>query len=226
MADSSTQLDYAPQPSWRSRKGARRAIIAGALLLGLVASIKWIGPGWNHARLLYYQHRCLTHTEPAGNVVYDRFSPSNVGAAYPSGIVSSDWDHFYTLYSPPGGRFNATVFLGELKRNDGSPRLVSIDGRTTHKTYAIFSFVHQFDVHVINPGGIWQQPQLRSNTNWEVPSRGSPISQDISIRKIHAGQRDSDRPDHFTIAIEDAEGPRIIDGWLQADDTVLLELRR
>jgi len=31
--------------------------------------------------------------------------------------------------------------------------------------------------------------------------------------------------DHFTIAIERASGPRTIDGWLQGDDSILLQLR-
>jgi len=58
MSENARQLDYATAPSWHHRKQARRAILAGALLLVGLASVKWLGPAWNHVRMIYYQGQC------------------------------------------------------------------------------------------------------------------------------------------------------------------------
>lgn len=211
MADSPLQLEYALEPSWRKGKRARRAIITGILLLGVVASVKWVGPAWTHGRVLYYQHQCLKHSELPSNIVYDDDEKR------PLKVIAKDWEQFYAAFSPPGGRFNATVFLGELRRNDGTARLVSIDVRPITE---LDLMVHQFDVHVIKPASFWKPAELRSNTSWRVPYLA-----ELSMDRIHAGQRDNARADHFTITSEGPHGSVIIDGWLQNNDTVLLEAR-
>lgn len=211
MAHSPVQLEYALQPSWHRSKRARRGIIAGILLLGVVASLKWVGPAWNHGKVLFYQHRCLTHSELPTRIVYDGDQNR------PIALVAKDWEQFYSAFSPPGGRFNATVFLGELTRKDGTARLVSIDVRTIPELDLL---VHQFDVHVIKPASLWKQAELCSNTSWRVP-----YPAEVSMDRIYAGQPDNARADHFTVTIEGANGPVIIDGWLQSNDTILLEAR-
>src|SRR5258706_10818524 len=101
MVQSRSQLDYAAHvPAWHQRKRSRRDMLAGALLLGLLASLKWAGPALNHVQLFYYQHRCLASAPAANKIVFDEKSSRTV--------VAADWERFYTLFSPPGGRFNAT----------------------------------------------------------------------------------------------------------------------
>ena len=211
MADSPLQLEYALEPSWRKGKRARRAIITGILLLGVVASVKWVGPAWTHGRLLYYQHQCLTHSEVPSRIVYDDDERRTLA------VVARDWEQFYSVFSPPGGRFNATVFLGELQRKNGTARLVSIDARAIPELDLL---VHQFDIHVIEPAGLWKPAKLCSNTTWRVPDPAG-----FSIDRIHAGLRDPSRADHFTITLERSGGELIVDGWLRDDDSVLLEAR-
>ncbi len=212
MADSPLQLEYALEPSWRKGKRARHAIITGILLLGVVASVKWVGPAWTHLQVLYYQNRCLAHSELPTRIVYDTDEKNPVAA------VSRDWEQFYAAFSPPGGRFTATIFLGELRRKDGTARLVSIDVRAIPEPDLER---HQLDIHVIKPGTLWKPAALCSNTTWSLPSYRPATS----IDRIYAGQRDSAREDHFTVTIERTAGLVIIDGWLQSNDKILLEAR-
>jgi len=211
MADSPLQLEYALEPSWRKGKRARRAIITAILLLGVVASVKWVGPAWTHGKVLYYQHQCLTHSELPSSIVYD------LNQKQPLKVIAKDWEQFYAAFSPPGGRFNATVFLGELRRKDGTARLVSIDVQSIQERILL---TYPFDVHVIKPATLWKQAELCSNTSWTVP-----FPAELSMDRIHAGQRDNARADHFTITSEGPRGSVIIDGWLKDDDSVLLEAR-
>ena len=43
--------------------------------------------------------------------------------------------------------------------------------------------------------------------------------------RLFAGQADAADPSHFTIVFDDDGQTRTIDGWLQSDDTILLEPR-
>lgn len=207
MADAPAQLDYAQPVSWHHRKGVRRGIVAAMVLLGVLGSVKFLAPAWHHVRLLYYQGRCLGHEENGSRVVFD--------GGKVVGKVDRDWDRFYSLYSPPGGQFTATVFLGELKRADGERRLVSVDlavGKDLSGASAV-----SLDYHVIKPGGVWEQAVLCSDRWWTIPEGG--------VTKIYAGERDAGDASHFTIVVERSGEKQVIDGWLRADGTVLLEGR-
>lgn len=216
MAALPPQLDYAPPAPWRQRRRTRRAILIATLLLGLLASLKWVGPAWVHLRLLYYQHRCLTQRASPAQVVFD-----TVAKNYPS----SDWDQFYTLFSPPGGRFDSTVFLGQLLQSDGTARLIAIN--IPHNPSASSNSSVLFDIHVIRPATFWSSPRLCINSQWRAgASQQEEDGYEKVIQRIYAGQLDPPRPDHFTIQLDSTKGPRTIDGWLQPDDTILLEYRR
>jgi hypothetical protein len=212
MAEVSTQLDYAQAPAWRRRKVVRRGVIAGAVLLALLASLKFAGPAWNHARLLHYQKRCLVYAESGDRIVFDE-----AASRIP---VASDWDRFYTLFSPPGGRVDPIVFLHELRRKDGSSRLVAVQFSTI-KSPTRFTGFGTLESTVVELGGFWRRPQLRGNSSWNAPCK--PWHGDYF--HLHFGQIDAANSSHFTIAITYGEYHSTIDGWLQEDDNILLELR-
>jgi hypothetical protein len=216
MAALPPQLDYAPPPPWRQRKRARRAILTATLLLGLLASLKWAAPAWVHVRLLYFQHACLTHRASPAQMVYDADSQNH---------PSPDWDQFYTLFSPPGGRFDATVFLGQLYQPDGSSRFIAIN--IPHNPSASSTSSILFDIHVISPASLWHNARLCTNSQWRAgASQPGEDRYEKVIQHIYAGQPVPPRADHFTIQLDSSKGPRTIDGWLQSDDTILLEYRR
>jgi hypothetical protein len=209
MADAPTQLDYAQPRSWRRRKGVRRGILLAVLLLAGLGSVKFLGSAWDHLRLLYYQGRCLGHAEQGGRVVYD-------GTAV-VGKVDRDWERFYALFSPPGGQFSGTVFLGELKRPDGERRLVSVDlaaGKDVNGAAL------SLDYQVIKPAKLWERAALCSNRWWAIP-----WERHGAVTRVYAGEKDPVDASHFTIAIERGGKREVIDGWLRGDDRVLLEGR-
>ena len=62
MATASTQLDYAHEPAALRRRSVRRRAVAAAIVLVVVlASLKWVGPAWRHAALVYWQGKCLAY---------------------------------------------------------------------------------------------------------------------------------------------------------------------
>ena len=73
---STAQLDYAPAPPLLRRKRARRIFLVIVLLLAAYPACRFGPPVYRHTRLLYLQHRCLTYSPPADQVVYDEDSPT------------------------------------------------------------------------------------------------------------------------------------------------------
>jgi hypothetical protein len=218
MADAPAQLDYAQPLRWRQRKGFRRAIFAAALLLLIFGSLKFLRPAWDHARLLHYQRRCLAHVDAPGTIAFDG------GNAVPNAV--DDWERFYRLFSPPGGKHGTTIFLHELRRADGSKRLVAVEADLPLSSMPVqllplFAAPLRLDSTVIVPGGIFELPQLRSNGSWLTPFGFV----DRAGFRLHAGRVDLANPSHFTIAFDYPAHPGTIDGWLQPDDSILFELR-
>jgi len=221
MGNAITQLDYAPDANRRHRRRFRRALLAAILSLFLILAIKWFRPAINHTQLLYYQHRCLTHTARPDQIVAD--SHLQVTQYVPS----PDWGRFYAAFSPPGGRFTSTVFLGELRRKDTGSRLVSVDLRLGAHLDLGASTV-AFDTHVIELAGLWSKPRLCQNRTWLSPFVTPwypPSLYARSLKRLYAGQVDPSDHSHFTIEFEYGEQRGIVDGWLGTDDGILFELR-
>ena len=47
----------------------RCAIVAAAVLLVALASVKWLRPAWGHAKLLYWQRLCMRYEQPASQAI-------------------------------------------------------------------------------------------------------------------------------------------------------------
>jgi hypothetical protein len=193
-----------------------RRIILLVVLLGCgLASAKWLRAGWDHARLLYWQRKCLAYSAPADRVI-DQSGKQSV----------KEWQEFYALLSPPGRKAAPVVFLGEMRTRGGRKRLVAVEvslvGAST------FDGVIWFDYHVIEPGGLWHRPRLVKNDFDTVVVWKS----EASNVKLFAGQRDPGDPSHFKITFETharQSSPAragVIDGWLQENDTISSETRK
>jgi hypothetical protein len=213
MAAASTQLDYAHEPAALRRRNVRRALTATILLVIALASVKWLVPAWRHAQLVYWQNKCLAYGLGDKPVV-----TSSVG-----GNCAPCWREFYNLFSPPGRKALSTVFLHELRKPDGTRRLVAIEADTfTGLGNAPDSEV-TLDYHVIAPATLWRRPQLVTNANlrpyfYYEGGEGKHFD-------IHPGRADPANASHFTFDVTWRARRVTLDGWLRDDDTVLLEPR-
>jgi hypothetical protein len=215
MAESTNQLDYARPPAWHRRRRVRRIVLLLAIVIVGLASVKWLGAGWRHAQLLYWQRQCMRHTVSPQQVI-DPAAPS-------SWTQVRQWQEFYRLLSPPGRRPSPVLFLHEMRRKDGPPRLVAIEFWPRMGNFATFC---EFNYHVFEPGGLWSRPRL-------LKSGSSPMLTYIREipPKLYTAQLDPQDPSHLDLKYVGTRGDVpdvtvIIDGWLQADDTILFQERK
>jgi hypothetical protein len=218
VSDSHT-LDYAKAPPWRRRKSVRRAIAAGVLALILLAALKFARPAWDHVRLLHHQDRCLKHVLPPDRVVLDdtrQWQPNS---------VSPDWERFYSIFSPPGRSLHqATIFLHEMQRPGGASRLVVVEVSAATQIIGTPPEVG-CDVVVIRPAGLWSRPKLLHDYFCMPRSATHHALSTQRTFRMFAGQPDPANSAHFTIDYQSDGKNGTIDGWLQSDDTILLESR-
>ncbi len=209
------QLEYAPRRRSLAGISLRRWLTWAAIGMALILGARFAGTAWDHGRLIQAQRRCLEHRGVAGEVVMDNRAGLNV--------MNGDWKQFYTLFSPPGQSRNiATAFLGELQKTDAGPRLVAVEVFNSASHPRGVGRDTLFDITVIQPGSAWSRPRLLSESQWNATL---PFTEDVYPFQCRAGQRDPGNPAHFTISLRDDGVEHIVDGYLRADDTVVLELR-
>jgi hypothetical protein len=188
------------------------------VVAALVMVPRWGKPAWRRVAVLYWQHRCLAFTAPADAVTYDWDSPHVHSAA------DAPFQAFYRLLSPPGDRGAPVVFSHQLRTPSGSPRLVVIqayvfsDGYTSSED--TFSLMVTFRARVFRPGGLTARPSqvLTRDTGSLVIASGRPTT-------INAGQPDPADPTHFTLTGISGGRAFAVDGWLQDDEAVVMDLR-
>jgi hypothetical protein len=141
----------------------------------------------------------------------DRYTSAPYGDAC---LVPSVWTRFY---SAGGGGFQSfgTAFLHERTAPNGTRRLVAVDLPPMHAMRAPLT------IRLFTVGSL-----LRPPTELRTSSRGSlPTYRAAVLGRVYAGQPDPNDPSHFTIEYEVDDHPRILDGWLRDDDTVVIESR-
>jgi hypothetical protein len=84
------QLDYAPPPPLRHRHITRRLMQAIVAVLTLVIVVKLVPRAWNHAQILYWQHKCMTAAAPSDHIVYSM--QPKVSESAP------EWNHFTPFF--------------------------------------------------------------------------------------------------------------------------------
>ena len=208
-----TQLDYAHEPAMRRQRLRRRAFVVAILLALGVVSWKWCGAAWAHGQLLYWQGKCLAYV-PAERPAVE----GGVG-----GRSAACWDRFYELFSPPGRNAFSTVFLHELRKRDGTRRLVAVEASAfTGLGNAPDSEV-SLEYHVIAPGSAWRRPVLVKNA--EVRPYFYYEGGEGQHFDVLPGRGDPADGSHFTFDVRWRERTVTLDGWLRDDDTVLIEPR-
>lgn len=213
MTHAPAQLDYARGLSWHKRPWTRRATLAAVLVLSLVASRKWLAAAWDHGRLLYWQGQCLSYTAPPEYLVA-RLNGSQTAAC---------WAAFYARFSPPGRNPYGTVFLHEMRKQDGSRRLVAVEVSRFMGLGSNPDVEFSMEFHVIDPATPWRSARLVGNgdvrpTFWYEGGGAEHF-------EIRAGQPDQSDRSHFTVEVAWKGRATTLDGWLREDDTVVMEPR-
>jgi hypothetical protein len=109
-----------------------------------------------------------------------------------------------------------------MRRRDGRPRLVAID---VFKDWTVSHVVLDFDIHVIEPGTLWSRPRLLYNTSYTTSVHDClPFYGEGST--FYTGQPDQNDRSHLSITYVEDGVTKIIDGYLQSDDTLILEARK
>ncbi len=194
----------------------RWACVAVVIVAASIAVPRWARPAWRRVVTLYWQHRCLAYTAPADSVAYDWDVPPVPSAG------DAAFQAFYRLLSPPGDRGAPVILSHVLRTPNGSSRLVVVqayvfaDGAGEDAV----SLMVTFGTRVFRPGGLTTPPTqvLARDTGSLVIASGRPTT-------IYAGQPDSADPTHFTLTGISGGRAFAVDGWLQDDETVTMDLR-
>jgi hypothetical protein len=205
-------LEYAatPRRRWRWRRCLTIALVAGVTFTAL----HYREPIGRRARLLYWQHKCLTYTRPAGT---------------PVGASPACWQQFElerrpvampVLTKSRAGSGLGTLFLRERISKAGHPRLVRVEQWQAANALAIDG---GYDVTVIQPGTLWNEPTDVG------PRRGYAYSGRAVDAQIFFAQVDPNESDHFWFyfTATDRTGAKrsgTVDAWLNDDDTVTFKL--
>lgn len=210
------QLDYA-SPS--RRKVKRRVVMAVAALALLAGGWKY-GPGaWDHARLLYYQGKCLEYGGAADEVVYEDDGRTVIRSRY-----SADLAKYNGVRSPPGAKQGALLFMHEMRTAEGERRLVTVEASLR---MGIFSAPRiEYERSAMKLADLYSQ--RRGNTLVTTSCSSERPSLDdgkVYPLKIFAGQIDPQDPSHFTIRFEIGGMQGVLDGWLESDGHIRLEER-
>jgi hypothetical protein len=193
------------------RRQTRRMIFALVAVMLLLVLVPLGVRGAKHLQLLYWQGRALTTEMSADAVMWDAETAISPGA-HPT------WARFYELLSPPGGAQFATLFLHGRDAGAGQ-RLLVVDLHLSPQSSAEMRYI-SVSARVIEPGTLTRRPRdrvhvLRATFHMNAP----PV-------RIFAGQPDPVDPSHFTIVyITTDHAQHMLDGWLLADDTVVIERR-
>ncbi len=127
-----------------------------------------------------------------------------------------------------GAPSGPVVFLHSRRAKNGASRLVQVElsliGRTLRKDADAKNVADDqvLKIQVIKPAGLFSDAQLQKTSGWW--HRGLSETPFGKLR-VFAGQPDLADDSHFTIVYHDELAHGTLDCWLQADDSVRVEMR-
>jgi hypothetical protein len=206
---------------WHRSRSARRWVLALTGLLILVVAVRWMPAASNHLALLWWQRQCLAHVGPPDLAVHVQSLPARADST--TSIVPPHWQRFYARLSPPGLVSGGTAFLHERRAGEtGASKLVAVDVLPTSDVAGGING-YALNARVFEPGTLLHAPR---ELNWTAHGGGYGFDTFSTSGRVFAGQPDATDPARFTIVTETDGRRQTIDGWLMADDSVLLERRR
>jgi hypothetical protein len=231
------QLEYSPSLRGRPKHPMRWVWITLIAVPVLVFSPRWVPAIWRHAQLLAAQRACAQYTLHPDRVVYESdhaaaaallkkdtsYEPVQI-ETWPNtevaGRVAPEWRTFHRLHPAARPGTHGTVFMHELRRPDGTARLVFVDALAIAMSRMRPNIL--LCVRVLRPASLISPPAEVT----QPPVSTFPTSLAYSDSRLFAGQIDAADPSHFTIAYVSRSQLGVIDGYLRDDDSVKLEPRR
>jgi hypothetical protein len=238
-----TRLDYAPRPAWHRRRRFRRWAAALVVLVGVACALYWRVPLQQWSSRAYQQYQCMNYHLPAGTVAYEE-SPEAAtalvakGGEYAAGKTGGNFNTTVAIHvpaplkilseltDPPLRLRGATLFLHGRTSPGGNRRLVIIQ-RVPNTLVPAFVPYTDLDVTLLEPSWKTGLPRQVFPASGEPPRVIIPHDLNAMARhlRIFAGQPDPKDASHFMIQYEVSGIRGTIDGWLQDDDTVRMDVR-
>ncbi len=209
-------LPYHPRPSTQART-RRRAVILAIALLTSAAGIYLCPALWPTIRLLRWQYRCDNYHLPADRVVLKVDSPNAKGQGDQR---AKEWRNMCRGGRATGDGTTATAFLHGRTTPRGTKRIVEIECRSPAHVDEDYGYAF-LEAFLVRPGTIIRNPVFIMNAA-ERNIRCFPFGRTL---RVFSGQDDNVDPSHFSFQIEIDGVPEMIDGWLNDNDTILLEQR-
>jgi hypothetical protein len=242
MSDQALQLEYGKSGGLSRRRWVRWTIVI-VTLAALVLGAHQLNL-YPRAVFLYHQRQCLNDELPAATVAWDE-------TATAAATLQAGAPHVRALVDPRNGMLRATYrrasclidmqqsLQGEstayfppapvfLHRRDGGngDRLVQIAIQRVVRLQLLLGSSPSYQAFltcvVATPAG-WSSNLTAVSGEWLCPELSTPA--EVGKLRLYAGQVDPADASHFTIECDTALGRRVIDGWLQKDDTVKFQLR-
>ncbi len=219
-----TKIDYSVgKMPWRRRRRTHRLLIGGALSLLALFVLSLVPRVVRFFRIVHWRSECMNYSPPADQIVYEEgvtpgmsvlekgFDFAGFPVRTPNCLTelwkAKEWpDH--ERY-PSDRPLQHPEFLHELRSLQRGAELVSVyfGGWNDRRNWYFFFLV--YDLNETFP----------SDAELEIPEHR------LGTLRLFAGQRDPSDPAHFTLAYE-LEGQKgTIDGWLQNDKHVNLQIR-
>jgi hypothetical protein len=201
-------LNYAPKPS-ATRRTQRWALRVLAIFLVLAVATLWIRSGWSTLREIYWERACLRFLQPPGHIVFE----INRGTVLHDEICVPESKFLSARVQMRTG----SIFLHELRRPDGTRRLVLVNFEPWWPTDAngVFRVMYlSWEVSVVPKPSDW---------SYIVVPAGSGTQ--LTHWKFFAGQPDPADLSHFTFEYE-VDGTRhTCDAWLKNDGKLVISQR-
>ena len=231
MSEPAPQLEYAPAPpalaGARVRRWGQMLALSALLIVAVITAPKIA----RYVTLLQYQRQCLRYAAPPTQVVLET-DPAEAkklladpryaddARSTKAWLVPAEWTAYHAAMGS-GFQTSGTVFLHERTTPQGVRCLIGVDVNLIPlaPTHAA-----SLGSRIIRPGTAFRNPRSgRTVTRGDGSQiRFHPTADRLTI---YAGQPDPADPSHFTIDY-DLNGVRhTVDGWLEDDEWVKMELR-
>jgi hypothetical protein len=216
----SITLSYSPASTWEGRRRVIRKIGYGLIAtIAMACAVMCLRVLTVRLADMRMQAPLEQFTYPPGHVVYaDR--PGSHPGTFVATIVENPaaWCAFQPIGRPRmgSGLAEATLFLHELRSPAGERRIVRVS------CYTIGARWLYCPAQVIVPGSVFSPPSGEITVGTLLPL---DLHRGQAGLTVYGGQPDPADPHHFTIAYDYGNAHGIVDGWLEANDSVKLEPR-